>query len=520
MTKFTFPKIGEIYRKKKSLGNLSNTSKVNNNKPFTLFICSKHLALTLCLFVATQAFAQTFVQLKDASNSNALPVINITTDEKQLTKEKYLDGKIEIYNPQSQATETYNCALRYRGTSAMNYSKKSFALKLKNTEGKKQEANLFGLRSDDSWILDAMAIDKLRMRNILCFSLWNEIDKLPYDTKENGRNGIVGTYVELCLNGNYHGLYCLEDKVNRKLLKLDKLKEKKGKIQYGGALYKCKSWGGGSNLANYDKMEATNTLTWNAWEMKYPEEKPDETTWSALIDFINFNSDKTNDAYFTKHYHEYFYVDNFMNYLLFINTLGIIDNQYKNCYLSTVSINKHTPMVLTPWDLDASLGRSWDGKEYEDLFSVSSMKNVAPVRRLYKYDVDGFVPKMIERWNKLSSTTFHPQHLREEMQKRAERLVKSGAWRRERDKWNDNPVTLEESPYKEIEYVLAWYEQNYNHIKQELKAIATGILPHKENKKSKATDVMYDLSGRLILFPANGIYIQNGKKYLKGGSVN
>ena len=139
-------------------------------------------------------------------------------------------------------------------------------------------------------------------------------------------------------------------------------------------------------------------------------------------------------------------------------------------------------MVLTPWDLDASLGRSWDGKEYEDLFSVSSMKNVAPVRRLYKYDVDGFVPKMIERWNKLSSTTFHPQHLREEMQKRAERLVKSGAWRRERDKWNDNPVTLEESPYKEIEYVLAWYEQNYNHIKQELKAIATGILPHKENK--------------------------------------
>lgn len=96
MTKFTFPKIGEIYRKKKSLGNLSNTSKVNNNKSFTLFICSKHLALTLCLFVATQAFAQTFVQLKDASNSNALPVINITTDEKQLTKEKYLDGKIEI----------------------------------------------------------------------------------------------------------------------------------------------------------------------------------------------------------------------------------------------------------------------------------------------------------------------------------------------------------------------------------------------------------------------------------------
>lgn len=142
------------------------------------------------------------------------------------------------------------------------------------------------------------------------------------------------------------------------------------------------------------------------------------------------------------------------------------------------------------------------------------------MRRLYKYDVDGFVTKMIERWNELSSTTFHPQHLREEMQKRAERLVTSGAWRRERDKWNNNPVTLEESPYKEIEYVLAWYEQNYNHIKQELKNIATGILPHKENEKSKATDVMYDLSGRLILFPTNGIYIQNGKKYLKGGSVN
>ena len=391
MTKFTFHQVDEIYRKKQNVGNLSNMPEDNNSKSFTPFMYSKHLALALCLFVATQAFAQTFKQLKEESNSNALPVINITTNEKQLTKVKYLDGKIEIYDPQSQVTETYNCALRYRGASTMNYSKKSFALKLKNAKGEKQEAKLFGLRSDDSWILDAMAIDKLRMRNILCFSLWNEIDKLPYDTKENGRNGIVGTYVELCLNGNYHGLYCLEDKVNRKLLELDKLKEKTGRTQYGGVLYKCKSWGGGSNLENYDKMEATNTLTWNAWEMKYPEEKPDETTWSALIDFIDFNSDKTSDTYFTEHYHEYFYVDNFLDYLLFINTLGIIDNQYKNCYLSTVNINKHTPVVLTPWDLDASLGRSWDSKEYINLFSVSSMKNVAPVRRLYKYNVGGFV---------------------------------------------------------------------------------------------------------------------------------
>jgi len=38
------------------------------------------------------------------------------------------------------------------------------------------------MRQASSWILDAMAIDRIKMRNRVCFDLWNEFSSLPYST--------------------------------------------------------------------------------------------------------------------------------------------------------------------------------------------------------------------------------------------------------------------------------------------------------------------------------------------------
>ena len=134
-------------------------------------------------------------------------------------------------------------AYRYRGATAMGKSKKAYAIKLRDEAGNSVDRSFFGLRNDNNWILDAMAIDRIRMRNRVNFDTWNAMSRTPYDTKYDGRNGTLGFFVEVFVNGEYHGLYCMTDKVNRKLLGVDKAKEDAdGKPIINGVMYKCAEW--------------------------------------------------------------------------------------------------------------------------------------------------------------------------------------------------------------------------------------------------------------------------------------
>ena len=79
-------------------------------------------------------------------------------------------------------------------------------------------------------------------RNRLAMDLFNSFSRLPYSTAYEGRHGINGSYVEVWTEGRYSGLYCLADRVNRKLLGGKKMKggAKGGALR--GIVYKCKSY--------------------------------------------------------------------------------------------------------------------------------------------------------------------------------------------------------------------------------------------------------------------------------------
>ena len=476
--------------------------------------------LFIFILVPNKAISQTFSEMKATANEHSLPLINLTVDINNLRNTYFINGEIEIFDPQETYSDTHHCLLRYRGASSLTNEKKSFAVKLIDENGNDFDSNIFGIRNENSWILDAMASDKMRMRNVVCFKLWNEISKTPYETNFNRRNGIVGTHVEVFLNGQYHGLYCLSDKVDRKLLSLKKYSsDTSGNITPRGLLYKCVSWSGGSNLEYYND-ESTDNASWNAWELKYPEDYPSSETWQPLIDFIDFCSTKTTDQDFLDNYNEYFYVDNFTDYLLFVYALGITDNTYKNSYLSVVNINNGHKMLLTPWDMDSSLGRLYNGNEYKKLFDVDNIKKYSPLKRLFKYDKDNITDKVYNRWQELSATTFHPTHLKETIHNYAASIEKSGAWQRERDKWNGNPVELSANIYEEEDYIMEWYAQNYEFIDNKIGHNTTSITHYQTPNTNQPTPNTYhptpifDLSGRRIIPNRPGIYIKDNRKYI------
>ena len=206
-----------------------------NNKSFpycfTVFFLTFVLGTcSLCESAKGQENNTQFEQMRSELRSGSLPLVNLIVDISAVSKRAFVNGEIEIVDflkRKDSLSESvkYQCQIRYRGGTSVSHEKKSFSIKLVDEAGEKQNANILGIREENSWILDAMAIDRTRMRNRVCFDVWNDMSQTPYETAYGNRNGTAGEFVEVFINGSYHGLYCMSDKIDRKLLGLKKTKK-------------------------------------------------------------------------------------------------------------------------------------------------------------------------------------------------------------------------------------------------------------------------------------------------------
>ena len=450
-------------------------------------------------------------------NEYSLPLVNVEVDVSGLKKESYIPGHITIVDAEMRTEgrlmASFDCKLRYRGASSLKYEKKSFAIKLLDSDGENLDANVFGIRKENDWILDAMAIDRIRMRNRVCFDIWNEISKTPYKTDFDNRNGTLGYFVEVYLNGDYHGLYCMTDKIDRKLLGLKKAKEQSdGSVYVRGVLYKGEAWTDATGMSGYDTSESFDEESWNGWELQYPDDYPCYDAWKPLMNLIDFCN--TRNAFFKLHYRQHFYYDNLVDYALFIMGLNIIDNNVKNTHFSCPDINVNETYLITPWDLDCSLGGLYEGSHYEEYTKITELTSNYLYYQLYVYNVDNFRGSMKERWQELLSGIMSPDNFNARLDAYAKRFKESGAWQREYDKWNNNPVPLDLDT--ELEYVKNWYVKNIAAMNKTLGVIADDI-PYVFQDSDSYNMRMYNIDGKRIMSNPFGrrIYIENGRKIIR-----
>ena len=130
-------------------------------------------------------------------------------------KEKIsVDVKIfENINGTTQVVYDRKARMNYRGSSSLNFLKKSYAFvtgkeKTKSNKGDVDtgKENLLGIGSakDKDWVLYAAAADPSLMRNRLMFDTYKEM---------TGGWGVSSRYVELVVNGEYKGVYVMMDKI-------------------------------------------------------------------------------------------------------------------------------------------------------------------------------------------------------------------------------------------------------------------------------------------------------------------
>lgn len=424
-----------------------------------------------------------FDSMKAQMTDQSLPLVNITiTDPTDvLNADDYIEGSIEIVDKQKRTdpdneSVSYLADFRIRGGSITGLDKKSLAVKLfeYSKKGKKKDKDVavFGIRVENSWILDAMGYDKMRMRNRVCFDLWNEMSSIPYDTSKDGnpnennpekRNGTKGVFVEVFINGSYNGLYCMSDKIDRKLLNLTKYDDNdteddlEDDAVYGLLYQGHECEGDAGHLLSYDS---------NAWELEYPDDySTNPNTWEPLKALIGFCSGNTSDEDFQAGYQSYFYPSNLIDYMIMTMAMNVIDNLYKNTFLSVPDITQGNCYLLTPWDMDGSLGRLEKGELNTMLCNVTRYNDRAPYDRLYGKNMDGFVDEVKKKWLELQTSTFSIKHVHDVLDAYATMFVSSGAWQREYNKWgSSSTVPLAENLSEELNYVKGWYESNFENL--------------------------------------------------------
>ena len=437
------------------------------------------------------------------SAQEKLPIIKLTGDFGY----DYQDGTVSIIYPDGNSEDSLTARIKWRGGSTNAEGKHKRNYKIKFTD----DHRFFGLRKDDSWILDAGQADVFRLRNLIATELWNDFATKPYysDKEPYALSGVRGKVVEVYLNDEYRGIYSFMENMDRKQMKLKKYDEN-GLIR--GVMWKSKGYSSSMMTIvpeSYDNKESMMDV----FEAKYPDlDDLDSTDYSTLWNAINFVVNSS-DEEFRQHVHEYFDIPVIIDYYLFVYVLNALDNRGKNMYWAVYDQTKDKKITPAVWDLDISMGaksalqydKDFISPEYDPgdvLYLITRLKNL---------NVDDFNNKVRNRYVELRKTVFSIHSLQQRYEYYYDLLVTSGAAEREAEKWSmDSDVCGEIIDFDlEILFIKFWITRRIiqmDHIFLYNKSSITNTPAEQDDKVIS----IYNLQGQKM--PTNqqlpkGIYI-------------
>jgi hypothetical protein len=309
----------------------------------------------------------------------------------------------------AQNTGVKNMGIEFRGDTSQIYPKKSFSLEVRKDDDPTDEQNivLLDMRKDGDWILDATYRDTSFVRNIISHEILN--DMRPYAHIDSagdsrGQATIRGQQVEVILNESYHGAYILEEKVDRKLLDLDKIDVPEDAL--GNELWDQVDFSNpdnGSVIYKADTNEASLYFPEDVsrdFQQDYPD-IDDIVHWGPLEEFADFVANSS-DEEFISSVDSIVDIDSVVDYWLLTNITMNRDTLKKGYYLAR---NKTEKWFFVPWDYDATFGMLWDGSPYTTTSWWDPEKNNL-IRRLSELAATGFNARVNTRWAGLRATLF------------------------------------------------------------------------------------------------------------------
>ncbi|KOS06111.1 hypothetical protein AM493_08720 [Flavobacterium akiainvivens] len=133
--------------------------------------------------------------------------------------------------------------IELRGSTSQWLDKKQYGWTTYDDAGQKQNVSLLGMPSENDWILNGLAYDASLMRDYLCYNLARQIGQYATRTQ----------YCEVVINGDYRGLYILQEKIkdDSKRVNIEEIDEDalEGMALTGGYITKTDKTTGGDPVA-------------------------------------------------------------------------------------------------------------------------------------------------------------------------------------------------------------------------------------------------------------------------------
>lgn len=405
----------------------------------------------------TNSVEKTF-QLNDSLSETvtvhftSLPIIHIQSEN---ISTEFSYGHFLFYDPADSVPLAFDIDVRWRGATTLARPKKSYAVKLKDAKGEKLNHSFLGLRSDNSWILDAMSIDKARMRNRISTDLWNDFSKASYIRafEPTALNGTRGQFVEVFYNHRYQGVYCMTEKIDRKQLQLRKFKNG----QMRGVLYKTNKW---NTLVATSPIPTNTQSIWNGIEISYPNlEDGEPVDWSPLLQIMDFLTNSSASE-LRRELPQRIDLDVWRDYFLFIELLLAEDNDCKNqCVYFYDATNSSSLFGIAPWDLDHSWGRDYQGNALEANKNFLLYNRVHTCLRTY-YGSYNYVK---ERYQELRTNELRTDSLKARFHQVFQLYRENQVDEREELRWNGQDDIVLDFDAEE-EYIQQWIDQRLAYL--------------------------------------------------------
>jgi hypothetical protein len=245
-----------------------------------------------------------------------------------------------------------NASLKKRGQSSRIYPKASYTIEFE------QNVGFCSLTGDDDWVLNAAYIDKILMRNRLCYDLFRLM------SPENIAPQIC--YQSVSLNGIPLGIYLVTEPIDPKRTGIKKSNP-------GAMLFK--------EPAVFSALSDSSTGEKKYLGQKFPKAK--ELDLSDSLRQFSRCFIECDDLAFQQLILKKFDLNNLADWLLLLHFSNNDDGLFRNFYLyRTKSIE---PIRIAIWDYDECFGRLGDGTLDDGSLKVN-FENHRLLSRLLRWD--------------------------------------------------------------------------------------------------------------------------------------
>ncbi len=320
-----------------------------------------------------------------------------------------------------------------RGRSSRAYPKSNYKIELlENKDGvlKECDETLLGMRLEGDWNLNGMYAEPTKVRDKVASDLWLAITA---DREAVGfSTGYRCEYVEVIINGRYHGLYLLTERIDQKQLGL-----KDGDYMYFSEGDLGKTFMQFTNLSPDDDDD-----TVAGYSLEFPKEMTDTVNEWAVFGELTKLVDVVTGEKFESDAPKMIDINSLADYEIFVQAAAACDNLIQNTfYPARLQEDGSYKFEFVPWDMDQTFGNRWVG-DHTPLLTGEDMNGMREYvahfwvsEKMNNRNTGGYTDTVKARYAQLREGALSTEAMIRMVQDANELIVNSGAYTRNKTRW-------------------------------------------------------------------------------------